>query len=229
MSMVDNTVVDLAITSTIVQMPDHWQTVMNMRTDGKQVGSFFPDMSVIQLEQALLCADWELVNHPEVASPVMAYKSDLVGMNGMCDLENLHRLSIVELWDRKNCGFYSVEVPYYDGKTNAATDRQRALISKESDHPLLREVETYILIGPHTLDDGTTTNVVYTVHPGEPVSPSQVDEFAICKRHLFDSVHVFCKIDMDSPADHAGAVFYVTRQTAQTLGFDLYKRRNDAS
>ncbi len=139
-----------AVETTRRVVPSYFEKTLAQRAElsGKVAGSVILGVDEAQLEQLLLTADWEEYSHPAVMSECVAYKANIPGMLGIVDLASLPVETVVTLDDRKNTGKVSATVKGARGQ----------------------DVDFTVLI----LGTEQGEEVVFTFHPGDPVSPSQV-------------------------------------------------------
>jgi hypothetical protein len=131
-------------------VPGYFEKTLAQRAElsGSAAGSIYPGVDEAQLEQMLLTADWEEYSHPAVMSECVAYKANIPGKLGIVDLASLPVETVVTLDDRKNTGKVSATVKGVRGQ----------------------DVDfTVLILGPEQGEE-----VIFTFHPGDPVSPSQV-------------------------------------------------------
>lgn len=115
---------------------------------GEAAGSVYEGVDASELERKLLAADWEPYSHPAVMSGCTAFKAALPGRLGVVDLATLPPDAVVTLDDRKNTGTVSAVV---SGVRGEMVDFTVAILGLEGER-----------------------EIVFTFHPGDPVSPSQV-------------------------------------------------------
>ncbi len=128
----------------------HWADTLAQRS-GKSpmaAGSIYPDMSPDEIEAALLSATWEPYTHPAIMTGCTAFRAPIQGLFGMVDLATLAPDTTVVLDDRKNTGNVSATVAGFRGE---AVDFTVLILGMEGDR-----------------------EIVFTFHPGAPVSPSKV-------------------------------------------------------
>jgi len=140
-----------AIAATREVIPDYFEStlVMHRQGSGKEQGSVFVGFgSDKELEDALVAAEWESYSHPDVMEGCEAFRAPIEGLLGTVDLAALPGDHVVILEDPKETGQVSAVV--------------RGV-------PAEKVAFCAIILG---LEQEKT--VVFTVHPGDPVRPSQV-------------------------------------------------------
>lgn len=129
--------------------PAYWQQTLIQRLSGGAGSQVIGISDAASLEEALLSAHWESYSHEAVQEGCCAFVThDLKGRLGIIELASLPTDTVVTLDDRKNTGKVSATV--------------KGVLGPEVDF-------TVIILG---IEDGV--EVVFTFHPGAPVSPSQV-------------------------------------------------------
>ena len=128
-------------------LPDHIAGLLATRNPGPDSsGSVF---NVPQTVESLDSADWQTFDHPAVQAPATAFRASIPGKVGIVRLDTLSADTAVKLTDGHETGFVS------------------ATVLGEAATPVDFSV---MLVGP--ADDGS--DIVWTVHPGEPVRPSSI-------------------------------------------------------
>ena len=141
----ENVKVVEAILNIKCMMPEYWQKTLFQRI-WNGTGSIFSTMyNIVDMEQALVDAHWEVAENPNVAPGCTAYVTKDIpgGQYGMVPVANQSDDTIFIIEDQKNTGKVSL-VMQGAGRIPAE--------------------ETWIIVGPEQGKD-----VVYTFHPGEPV------------------------------------------------------------
>jgi hypothetical protein len=130
-------------------MPEYWAKCLTQRSKVVSAGSFY-DLAAEQIERALEAAIWKKAEHPSIMAGCTAYVTENMpyGYYGLIDINTLDDDVVLTCEDRKGTGMVSLTVH----------------IDKEF-LPIARY--TWLIIGE---DNGE--QVVFTFHPGEPVSPS---------------------------------------------------------
>lgn len=134
-----------AIYNIATMMPEYWEKTLTQRIC-TGTGSIFADIdNIVDMEQALVDAHWEVAENPNVATGCTAYvTTDITsGQYGMVPVANQSDDTVFVIEDQKNTGKVSL-VMKGAGRFSAK--------------------ETWLIVGP---EQGK--NVVYTFHPGEPV------------------------------------------------------------
>lgn len=140
-----------AIGNTKSALPDYWNNTLKQRlVDG--AGSVLHFEEVETLDQAILeVNDWEEYKHESIAQNCRAFKTkQLVGELGIVKIADLPEDITIKLEDRKGTGNVSAVVNILDFKRP-------------------EEKFTILIVGE---DNGL--DVVFTLHPGEPIRPSSV-------------------------------------------------------
>lgn len=130
-----------------------------IRDHQDQAGSIITGMhNADTLEHELRTANYAPFRHPSIASGCFGFvTTQITGLSGIVELSDMNDEYNVTLDDRKGTGKVSCTI-------------------SESTYKLEREKLGYtvVITGPENDKDGNTVEVLYTVHPGEPVNPSQV-------------------------------------------------------
>jgi hypothetical protein len=162
MSQDINNYVIKAILNTKENSPDYFIACLKQRlADGQ--GSTTDFKTVEELEKALLAADWEKFEHPNIAENCLGFITKSFGGHmGMIPLEKLDKDAVCGLTDIKGTGtlslvYYSDEIDRYDVDYNV------------------------LIVG----NDGFGP-CMFTFHPGEPLKPSTLssdgsNEFSLCE------------------------------------------------
>lgn len=111
-------------------------------------GSSYSGVTQEELLSELESAEWEKVEHEGVMTGCTAFKTKLPGLSGILDINNLP----------ENTEFYAIDPKGTGNVGIGATNVQKTPVE-----------ETYIILGKNEGKE-----VVFTFHPGEPVSPSIV-------------------------------------------------------
>lgn len=129
---------------------DYWVKCLDMRTGDTAVGSKYP-WSAERLERRLRDGEWSEYAHDAIAPGCRAFVAPIPGKMRMISLDEMADGDWVTLDDQKGTGFVSV---MFDG----------------GDSDIGTEVDFTVLICGE--DEGKW--IVFTFHPGPPVSPSTV-------------------------------------------------------
>lgn len=142
-----------AIERTKEQIPEHWNTTLDNRTQDNSVGSYYK-MTFEELEDTLLnSCNFGIFNHDSISSDCQGFITyDLLGHTGLIELNNFPPNFLIKLENNKK-NFLSCVVEL---------DNFRALES-------LPTKPTVLILGTH--NDET---VVFTFHAGDPVTPSKI-------------------------------------------------------
>lgn len=128
-----------------------------------RAGSYFILTDARAVEEMLGNAFWEEYNHPAIVAPAVGFKAPIPGYIGMVPLSDLPADMNVWLLDIKG------------GEADWDSDRQRVDVCvteefcEENGIQPMCVSHTVLLIGPHDADP--TKEVVWTVHPGDPLPP----------------------------------------------------------
>jgi len=142
--------IEQAIEATWEIVPGYFEKTLAQRAGLSEsaCGSIYPSFDVERLEEAIRVADWEEYSHPAIMEGCVAYKAALSGLLGIVALASMSKDAVVTLDDRKDTGKVSAVVEGVRGE----------------------EVPfTVLILGP---EQGR--EVIFTFHPGDPVSPSKV-------------------------------------------------------
>ena len=134
-----------AIKNISEMMPEYWEKTLFQRI-WNGTGSIFSTIyNIVDMEQALIDAHWEVAENPNVAPGCTAYVTKDIpgGQYGMIPVAEQPKDQLFYIEDQKNTG--KVSLVMYTGKRIPAE-------------------ETWLIVGP---EQGK--NVVYTFHPGEPI------------------------------------------------------------
>ncbi len=175
-----------AIEKTKEVMPDYWQKTVEQRSKGGAGSIVYDtikqkDIEPTTLERLLINADWVPYTHPDIMEGCKAYKAYIPGHVGIINLDKLYPGAEVTLDDRKGTGKVSAVVTHnwFCGNPHPAPYSSCGPRNPGDcgDDWGCRSVKiskphvdfTVIIIGEHEGNE-----VVFTFHPGDPVSPSEV-------------------------------------------------------
>lgn len=129
---------------------DYFINTLKQRVGDGSCGSVFIGPNTTdELEYSLRHADWKPYTHPSIAEGCKGFIThDLRGHLGIVALADLPPETMVTLDDRKNTGTISATVC---GAVGPVVNYAVGIVGLEDGRP-----------------------VVYTVHPGDPISPSKV-------------------------------------------------------
>ena len=151
--MTHNERVQAAIRRTQLDLTDYWMQTLESRCANYGSGSRFLSNSIIDIEKMLLSADW--VPYPEaqhlLLEDCVAYRAEIPGMLGVVKIKSLPESADILLIDRKQTGYLSAEVDSLYAQRLMPVDY------------------TVIILGQEKGEE-----VVFTVHPGAPIRPSQL-------------------------------------------------------
>ena len=136
------------ITNTKEIIPEYWDNTLKQRLKGGAGSRFTQFENIRTLEEALLKAEWVETTHPDVDPTLKLFKTKLQGHFGLVKVKTLPIGTRLTCDDRKGTGQISLTIKGVLGPVCS---------------------ETYLIVGP---EQGT--EVVYTVHPGEPIKPSTI-------------------------------------------------------
>lgn len=132
-------------------IPEYWDNTLKQRLTGGAGSCFTQFKSVEALEKALLESEWVETTHPDVdSSSLKLFKTNLKGRFGLVKVQDLPVGTKLICDDRKGTGKISLTIKGILG-------------------PICSE--TYLIVGQEQGVD-----VVYTVHPGEPIKPSSITD-----------------------------------------------------
>lgn len=142
--------------------PDYWNSTLQQRMPNGAGSTVIKVSSPEDLEHKLRHAQWEQYDHPECAEGCTLFKTkDIQGHFGIKNLDSFPNDTLFTVDDRKNTGKASLTAAGLKGDKVGFTS---------------------IILGPE--DD---KEIVYTFHPGHPVSPSIVDTEGLHGKQLTKS------------------------------------------
>lgn len=147
-----NKIIELISNTKKIQVPEnYWENLVKSRVKPTSTGSYYGDLTARQLEDILPFCHWEEYTHPAISPMCKAYRTDLSGYMGVVELSTLPSKFEGVLTDPKGTG------------------KMEFHFSLEGDvHPYVSF--SVMVVGIH---EGM--EVIFTLHPGDPVSPSIVD------------------------------------------------------
>ena len=129
-------------------MPEYWAKCVAQRSKAASAGSFY-DLTAEEINAALDDSLWCEMKHPSIMAGCTAYATLIPGGHyGLVDIATLPDDAVLTCEDRKGTGMVSLTI-HLEKDQAPKTD------------------ETWLIVGE---DNGQ--QVVFTFHPGEPVSPS---------------------------------------------------------
>lgn len=179
-------------------------------SDDNAAGSVYPQFSSKKdLYKALLGAKWEPYDHPAIGGPAKGFKANLPGTVGIVDIDEVPEDVALYLDDRKNTGQVSL----------VGLGLQRG---KDVEH-------STIILGPEG-----DKEIMWTVHPGDPVRPLMVNLDSSKPNYNEDAAMDFVKklnkvrgMNISSPGQiHRKIVtegLQLTKSQAKALGFENVK------
>ena len=128
----------------------YFASTLNQRLPATGAGSIVDGFdSAEELEKALRNAEWEGYSHEALAAGTIGFKTyGITGRIGIVDIDSLPADQMVTLDDRKNTGIVSATV---QGVLGAQIGYTVAILGDENGQ-----------------------EVLFTIHPGDPVMPSKV-------------------------------------------------------
>ena len=151
--MTPNERVLTAILRTKIHLGDYWEKTLKGRLENGGSGSRFLSDDIVDVEEQLISAGWE--PYPAVQHLLLegctAFRAEIPGKMGVVEIESLPECADIFLVDRKKTGFLSAEVASMFAKRSTPVDHTVIILGQEAGH-----------------------EVVFTVHPGDPVKPSQL-------------------------------------------------------
>ena len=127
----------------------YWEKTLQQRLSTGAGSIILGYDSADELEKGILAAEWVEYTHPAIMEGCVAYKTtNLNGLLGVVELASLPPETVVTLDDRKGTGKVSAVV--------------KGVRGEKIDY-------TVIILGT---ENGI--EVVFTLHPGDPVNPSKV-------------------------------------------------------
>ena len=145
--------------SKIIMGDSNYQDIMvNQRVEGPQNAGSSYDMTAEEIKETINRTFWEEVkDDPNVTEGCRLFRSygAFVGLNGIMDIKDIPNY--------KEQTYYAID-PKGTGKISIGIGNV----------PKQKKYHTYLIVGPEEIND-KTEQVVYTFHPGPPVSPSMVE------------------------------------------------------
>ena len=129
-------------------LPAYWNSTLQQRLAGGAGSCYDAFNSVEELEMAILTADWEETSHPSVPEGCRVFRTLLPGRFGLAKIADLPEDTILTADDRKNTQRVSLTL---SGTRGEMVEYSYLITGLEQDR-----------------------EVVFTVHPGEPIAPSKV-------------------------------------------------------
>lgn len=198
--------INSAINTTRTTEADYFNRLIETRTAENHVGSYW-DMSRRDLLRAVRTAKWEPYNPVDaqgnqlIKAPAVGFRATIAGGKvGIVPLESIPKDAIIELVDPKGV---TVEGK---GGWSLATRSVGEANTKQAT----------MMLGPVEGPGGTVLpgEMVWTMHPGEPVSPSNVMTPRV------ESLGI--KVG-NLPKDGPGRRIQITHEQARQLGLDMVK------
>lgn len=153
MNGINETVIN-AINTTKMVDKKYYIATLSQRCDTEGAAGSVIDgiCSVEEMETLLTNAEWEEYNHPDIMENCKGFKAPIPGKMGVIKLESLPDDAVGVLDDRKDTGMVSITVSV----------GYRVPVDY-----------TILIIGPENIG-GEEVQLMYTFHPGDPISPSRV-------------------------------------------------------
>ena len=128
--------------------------MLGQRIEGSNnAGSSYVVSSPEKLYEELISQEWEETTHPDVMPGCRVFKTNLAGLEGILNLDDLP----------DNVELYAID-PKETGKIGIGAGEVEKTPAQE----------TYLIVGKEKIN-GKDEDVVFTFHPGEPVRPSEVE------------------------------------------------------
>ena len=155
MNTTTTTIVRDAINTAKVVDEKYHIATLSQRCDSESAAGSVIDgiCSIEEMEALLNNAEWEEYSHPSIMEGCKGFVTPIPGKMGVVELETLPDDMEVVLDDRKGTGKVT---PTVNG-----IDRVRVGF-------------TVLIIGPEKVGEEETVQMMYTFHPGDPISPSRV-------------------------------------------------------
>ncbi len=115
----------------------------------RQPGGIGSICTIDNLENTLMAADWAIYDHPAIADGCVAFAAHIPGLLGIIELEALDPAVVLTVQDPKGVG----------GKLTVSGYNRPGVDF------------TVIILGNHEGNE-----VIFTFHPGEPVTPETVTD-----------------------------------------------------
>ena len=132
----------------------YFESTLSQRLSNNGAGSIVDGInSVEEIEGLLMNSNWEHYKHPSIMEGCFGYKSDITGQMGIVDLSEVPSDFEGTLDDRKGTGKASF----------CLTGINRIPIDY-----------TVLIVGPEKFE-GEDVEIMYTFHPGDPISPSTLN------------------------------------------------------
>lgn len=139
-----------AIQATKSHELEYYLKTLDQRMSETGAGSVYTQFAnVDELEIAILSTQWERYEHPSIKEGCVGFKTNIPGHLGIVELKNLDPDTKVIFEDRKNTGYASATVKGVMGP----------------------EVPFTVMVAGMEKD----IFMMFTFHPGEPVSPSKIE------------------------------------------------------
>jgi len=146
-----------ALETTKRLLPGYFEKTLASRQPATAIGSRFLQEVT---EMDLMHAVWSFYEHPAIAPECIAFSTNIPGILGIVALADLDSNVLIRLDDHKETGMFS------------------ALVTHEEVFGEFRNVDfTVIILGP---EEGQ--EVIYTVHPGAPISASTIPSSENCNK-----------------------------------------------
>ena len=170
-------IVHSSVTNTLLYATQHLQRTFESRVGSEASGSRYPQFdSILQLHAAILEANWEPYEHPDVMSGCQAYRASIPGSMGIVSLTDLSDDETVMLVDYKETGNLSCVVTVEDPSL-IEVDFSVLIIGKSPETLQKANPGKTLIYGSEEEREANCwsySDVVFTVHPGDPVRPSMV-------------------------------------------------------
>ncbi len=149
-----NNTVHIAINNTKMLLKEYYVATLEQRCDVKGAAGSTIDgvVNVEEMENLLNTVEWKEYSHSAIADGCEGFVTPIPGKMGVVELSSLADDTEVVLDDRKGTGKVT---PTVCGIDRVPVDF------------------TVLIVGPEKIEE-ETVQVMYTFHPGEPITPSRV-------------------------------------------------------
>jgi len=135
-------------------------------SSSRRAGSYYTQFaSAGALREAIEKADWQPFEHPAVRAPAVAFKAYIKGVVGVADINTVEPGTVLTMIDPKG------GADYHDGK-------QKVDVVLAGHLDQVASLHSTAIIGPSESQNPDSPEILFAVHPGDPIRPSEVDRHA---------------------------------------------------